>query len=60
MNTFWPPAVYLTVVILGSVNLIASYFFLVETKNVNLDEVTISDEPTEETPMLEKGEERKH
>lgn len=54
---------------MGSFNLLVSYLFLVskarqpgedkmfqvETKTVNLDEVSISDGQTEETPMLEKG-----
>ncbi|PIO62004.1 hypothetical protein TELCIR_16457 [Teladorsagia circumcincta] len=53
-NVYWPPALYLAVVIAGFVNLIISYFFLVETKNVNLDSVTLNADPTtEEMVMLE-------
>ncbi|KAK6021248.1 hypothetical protein OSTOST_13081 [Ostertagia ostertagi] len=53
-NVYWPPALYLAVVIAGFVNLIISYFFLVETKNVNLDSVTLTADPsTEESVMLE-------
>ncbi|KJH45815.1 hypothetical protein DICVIV_08139 [Dictyocaulus viviparus] len=52
-NVYWAPSLYLAVVILGVMNLVISYFFLVETKNVNLDHVTLDEEPTvEETLML--------
>ncbi|EPB72391.1 hypothetical protein ANCCEY_08514 [Ancylostoma ceylanicum] len=53
-NVYWAPSLYLTVVILGIVNLIISYFFLVETKDVNLDSVTLEEAPTsDEALMLE-------
>ncbi|KAK5984681.1 hypothetical protein GCK32_005974 [Trichostrongylus colubriformis] len=53
-NVYWPPALYLAVVIAGLVNLVVSYFFLVETKNVNLDSVTLQTDPsTEELVMLD-------
>nr|CDJ83752.1 Major facilitator superfamily MFS-1 domain containing protein [Haemonchus contortus] len=53
-NVYWPPALYLAVVIAGLVNLVISYFFLVETKNVNLDSVTLhTNSSTEESAMLE-------
>ncbi|KHJ78851.1 hypothetical protein OESDEN_21523 [Oesophagostomum dentatum] len=59
-NVYWAPSLYLTVVILGLMNLMISYFFLVETKNVNLDSVTLDETPTaDETPMLENGESAK-
>ncbi|KAE9417264.1 hypothetical protein Angca_005853, partial [Angiostrongylus cantonensis] len=41
MNSFWPPSVYFSVFVLGSINLIVSYMFLIETKGVNLDDVNI-------------------
>ncbi|CAD6193008.1 unnamed protein product [Caenorhabditis auriculariae] len=55
-NVWWPPSVYLTVVLLGLVNLVISYTFLVETKNINLDAVHIDDSKEEGTPMLESVE----
>ncbi|VDD95558.1 unnamed protein product [Enterobius vermicularis] len=39
MTSIWRPATYLVVVVLGIINLIVSCLFLVETKNVNLEEV---------------------
>ncbi|GMS81751.1 hypothetical protein PENTCL1PPCAC_3926 [Pristionchus entomophagus] len=36
-----PGTVYIVVVVLGSLNLLQSYLFLVETKGVKLDEVTV-------------------
>ncbi|KAI6177299.1 hypothetical protein M3Y97_00891600 [Aphelenchoides bicaudatus] len=47
-NRFWAPSVFVTVVVLGIVNLIVSYCWLVETKNVNLDKVKLESNPTEE------------
>lgn len=41
LNTFWAPSAYLAVVLLGSLNLLVSYLFLIETKNINLDNVDI-------------------
>lgn len=40
-NHFWAPSAYVTVVLLGIVNLTVSYIWLVETKNVNLDKVKL-------------------
>lgn len=40
MNNFWPPSVYFGVFVLGMINLIISNRFLIETKGVDLDEVT--------------------
>lgn len=53
-NKWWPPAVYITVIVLGTVNLLISYFFLQETKNVNLDDVHVDDEEDlpEKVPMV--------
>ncbi|CAI4230614.1 unnamed protein product [Auanema sp. JU1783] len=58
-TSVWPPALYLTVVVLGTVNLGMSYFFLVETKGINLDKVKIPDDDAEDqlieaTPMVEQ------
>ncbi|CAA93635.2 Major facilitator superfamily (MFS) profile domain-containing protein [Caenorhabditis elegans] len=47
-NTWWPPAVYFTIIVLGTVNLIISFMFLQETKNVNLDEVQVNDDEAQE------------
>ncbi|CAI5443970.1 unnamed protein product [Caenorhabditis angaria] len=52
---WWPPSVYVTVVILGSINLIVSYFFLVETKNVNLDNVHITEHNHDDENGIEIG-----
>ncbi|KAK6744395.1 hypothetical protein RB195_011228 [Necator americanus] len=53
-NVYWAPSLYLAVVILGILNLIQSYLFLVETKGVNLDSVTLDETPTsDEALMLE-------
>ncbi|RCN52811.1 hypothetical protein ANCCAN_01188 [Ancylostoma caninum] len=41
MNNFWPPSVYFSVFVLGSINLIVSFNYLIETKGVNLDNVTV-------------------
>ncbi|CAJ0941320.1 unnamed protein product, partial [Mesorhabditis belari] len=54
LNTIWPPSVFLAVTIVGVINLFVSYFFLVETKNVNLDNVTMGERPEEGSPMLVK------
>ncbi|KAK0415971.1 hypothetical protein QR680_012225 [Steinernema hermaphroditum] len=48
LNSIWGPSAYLTVVILGLINLVVSYFFLVETKGINLDAVKIHEEDVEE------------
>ncbi|PAV57798.1 hypothetical protein WR25_05105 [Diploscapter pachys] len=56
LTTYWSPAVYVTVVVLGTFNLIISYFFLIETKGVILDNVHVDDDEVnynEETPMVE-------
>ncbi|CAI2350981.1 unnamed protein product [Caenorhabditis sp. 36 PRJEB53466] len=55
-NTWWPPAVYVTVIALGFINLLVSFFFLQETKNVNLDEVHVDAEEREPEvmPMIQK------
>uniref|UniRef100_A0A0N5A5R7 MFS domain-containing protein n=1 Tax=Parastrongyloides trichosuri TaxID=131310 RepID=A0A0N5A5R7_PARTI len=49
LNTFWPSAAYSFVVSLGIINLIISYFFLVETKNVILDNVHVIETLDDET-----------
>ncbi|CAB3402410.1 unnamed protein product [Caenorhabditis bovis] len=55
-NQWWPPFIYATVVALGTINLIVSYFFLVETKNVNLDAVHIDATEDESSPMMTEKE----
>lgn len=35
-NTWWPPAVYFTIIVLGTVNLIISFMFLVSGSNIEL------------------------
>uniref|UniRef100_A0A8R1HGV8 MFS domain-containing protein n=1 Tax=Caenorhabditis japonica TaxID=281687 RepID=A0A8R1HGV8_CAEJA len=59
-NTYWPAAVYVTVIGMGTVNLLVSCLFLPESKNVNLDDVHVDDDDDEqqqqripeELPML--------
>lgn len=56
-NTWWSPAVNVTVIVLGSANLLISYFFLPESKGVNLDDVHVNDDDEnvpENTPMVQK------
>uniref|UniRef100_A0A1I7YL87 MFS domain-containing protein n=1 Tax=Steinernema glaseri TaxID=37863 RepID=A0A1I7YL87_9BILA len=53
LNRTWPPSAYLMVSTLGMVNLIASYFFLVETKGINLDAVKIHEEDVEEDEQMD-------
>ncbi|EGT47482.1 hypothetical protein CAEBREN_14299 [Caenorhabditis brenneri] len=54
-NKWWPPAVYITIIGLGTVNLLISYFFLQETKNVNLDDVHVNDKEDlpKKVPMVQ-------
>ncbi|EYC46052.1 hypothetical protein Y032_0410g953 [Ancylostoma ceylanicum] len=40
LNNFWPPSVFFSVFVLGSINLVVSYKYLIETKGVDLDNVT--------------------
>lgn len=54
LNTIWAPSAYLTVVVLGSVVLLISYAWLVETKGVNLDKVKLH-----EADITSGGEEKK-
>uniref|UniRef100_A0AC34PW22 Major facilitator superfamily (MFS) profile domain-containing protein n=1 Tax=Panagrolaimus sp. JU765 TaxID=591449 RepID=A0AC34PW22_9BILA len=44
MNSIWQPSPYLTVVVLGTLNLFVSYNWLVETKGINLDHVEIEND----------------
>ncbi|VDN60386.1 unnamed protein product [Dracunculus medinensis] len=54
--TIWPPSVYLTVVIIGMINLIISYLFLIETKGVILDKVDVGEiDEQEKIPMMRKN-----
>uniref|UniRef100_A0A1I7V0H8 MFS domain-containing protein n=1 Tax=Caenorhabditis tropicalis TaxID=1561998 RepID=A0A1I7V0H8_9PELO len=59
-NTWWPFAVNFTVIILGASNLLISYFFLPESKGVNLDDVHVddSDDVAEQEPMVQKNREK--
>uniref|UniRef100_A0A0N5A5R8 MFS domain-containing protein n=1 Tax=Parastrongyloides trichosuri TaxID=131310 RepID=A0A0N5A5R8_PARTI len=43
LNNYWSPTMYLIVAGLGIVNFIVSYFFLIETKNINLDNVFVDE-----------------
>lgn len=57
LNQLWAPSAYLTVVVLGLLNLTVSYFLLVETKDVVLDKVTLEAEQAaaeEQVEMLAK------
>ncbi|CAL2040293.1 unnamed protein product [Caenorhabditis brenneri] len=51
-NTFWPFAVNAIVTILGTISLMISYFFLTESKGVNLDDVRMDE--TENIPEAEE------
>lgn len=42
LNSLWVASAYLTVILLGSLNLLISYFGLVETKGVDLDTVDLA------------------
>uniref|UniRef100_A0A1I7YLY0 Ovule protein n=1 Tax=Steinernema glaseri TaxID=37863 RepID=A0A1I7YLY0_9BILA len=53
LNSMWRPSAYLMVTTLGLINLIASYFFLVETKGINLDAVKIHEEDVEEDEKMD-------
>ncbi|RCN31678.1 hypothetical protein ANCCAN_22530 [Ancylostoma caninum] len=52
LNNFWPPSVFFSVFVLGCINLVVSYKYLIETKGVDLDNVT------NETETVEPKEER--
>ncbi|KAI6215476.1 hypothetical protein M3Y94_00389200 [Aphelenchoides besseyi] len=52
LNHLWAPSAYLAVVLLGLVNLLISYAWLVETKGVNLDKVKLEGTTEEEMKML--------
>ncbi|VDL72462.1 unnamed protein product [Nippostrongylus brasiliensis] len=41
MNNFWAPTMYFSVFVMASISLLISYKFLIETKGVDLDNVTI-------------------
>ncbi|CAD5222373.1 unnamed protein product [Bursaphelenchus xylophilus] len=43
LNSVWAPSAYLTVCLLGLINLIISYLWLVETKGVVLDKVQLDE-----------------
>ncbi|EGT47689.1 hypothetical protein CAEBREN_29413 [Caenorhabditis brenneri] len=51
-NFFWPFAVNAIVTILGTISLMISYFFLTESKGVNLDDVRMDE--TENIPEAEE------
>uniref|UniRef100_A0A0K0F4L3 Solute carrier family 22 member 15 (inferred by orthology to a human protein) n=1 Tax=Strongyloides venezuelensis TaxID=75913 RepID=A0A0K0F4L3_STRVS len=44
VNVFWSPMIYLIVAVLGSLNLLISFLFLKETKNILLDRVHLTDD----------------
>nr|CAD2197253.1 unnamed protein product [Meloidogyne enterolobii] len=44
LNTRWPASVYLIIVIIGSINLLISWLFLIETKGINLDSVHLHED----------------
>nr|CDJ83751.1 Major facilitator superfamily MFS-1 domain containing protein [Haemonchus contortus] len=54
MNNFWPPSVYFSIFVMGSLNFIVSNRFLIETKGVDLDNVAIADDsvPKEHDMLL--------
>lgn len=44
LNLFWPFATYLSVTVIGLVNFLVSYLWLVETKGVSLDGVKLDND----------------
>ncbi|CAK5076070.1 unnamed protein product [Meloidogyne enterolobii] len=44
LNTRWPASVYLIIVLIGSINLLISWLFLIETKGINLDSVHLHED----------------
>ncbi|PIC19974.1 hypothetical protein B9Z55_025323 [Caenorhabditis nigoni] len=58
ISTWWPLVFYITVMVIGSITFVISYFFLEETKDVDLDEVHIEKKEIspDEIPMLEMKE----
>uniref|UniRef100_A0A914DUY0 Major facilitator superfamily (MFS) profile domain-containing protein n=1 Tax=Acrobeloides nanus TaxID=290746 RepID=A0A914DUY0_9BILA len=56
LNRFWAPSAYMTVVVLGIVNVCISYAWLVETKGVVLDDVKIKDEDELNKKTVTNGE----
>ncbi|KAF1757488.1 hypothetical protein GCK72_013944 [Caenorhabditis remanei] len=55
-NQWWPYSVNATVMVLGTSNLLISYFFLQESKGVNLDDVHVDDTPSNDSKTLEETE----
>ncbi|CAJ0941420.1 unnamed protein product, partial [Mesorhabditis belari] len=45
---FWSPAVYVTVFILGAINFFVAFFWLTETKNINLESLDVDEEEKSE------------
>lgn len=54
LSTNWPPAVYLITIVFGLGSMVIASLFLVETKNVELDDVTLSSGRTDSEIQLEK------
>ena len=50
LNILWEPSAYVTVVILGLINLIVSYKWLSETKGINLDDVRLHSDVVADQP----------
>uniref|UniRef100_A0A915ETS8 Major facilitator superfamily (MFS) profile domain-containing protein n=1 Tax=Ditylenchus dipsaci TaxID=166011 RepID=A0A915ETS8_9BILA len=47
MNTIWAPSAYLAVAVLGTISFLVSYFWLIETRGINLDSVKLHEEHLE-------------
>ncbi|EGT47687.1 hypothetical protein CAEBREN_29089 [Caenorhabditis brenneri] len=58
-NMWWPYAVNISIIVLGIINLLVSYFLLPESKGVNLDDVHLDDDENvgEHQPMVQKPKE---
>jgi hypothetical protein len=55
LNTLWPVSAYLAVVLLGSLNWLISWLWLVETKGVDLDAVADQLIASSHRPSAEDG-----
>ncbi|KAL7078014.1 hypothetical protein ACQ4LE_002464 [Meloidogyne hapla] len=55
LNTHWSSSVYLVIVLIGLINLLISWLFLIETKGINLDAVHLHEENKKQN-FIEKGE----
>ena len=56
MNDIWAASAYFAVAVIGSINLLVSYLWLIDTKGVDLDAVKLGvEEEEKDEAMLEKN-----